>query len=162
MMPGDTLRRKRYYEHAIGISEENNNKATYLNNFATAYLKQDRDQEAEERLKTALGIQEKGLGPAPSGIAQTLNNLAVAHRKLGRAMEAEAYSKRALEMVEKAYGDAHPIVASTQIALANTYSQLMNRFAEAEQLYRGRSPSARMCSGSDHWKSRACSGTLPD
>ena len=32
------------YEHAISISEENNNKATYLNNFATAYLKQDRDQ----------------------------------------------------------------------------------------------------------------------
>ena len=45
-------------------------------------------------------------------------------------MEAETHSKRALDMVQKAYGDAHPIVASTQIALANTYSQLMNRFAD--------------------------------
>ena len=123
------------YEHAIGISEENNNKATYLNNLATAYLKQDRDQEAEERLKIALAIQEKSLGLDHPAIAQTLNNLAVAHRKLGRAMEAETNSKRALDMVQKAYGDAHPIVASTRIALANTYSQLMNRFAEAEQLY---------------------------
>ena len=123
------------YEHAIGISEENNNKATYLNNLATAYLKQDRDQEAEERLKIALAIQEKSLGRAHPAIAQTLNNLAVVHRKLGRPMEAEAHSKRALDMVQKAYGDAHPVVASTQIALANTYSQLMNRFADAEQLY---------------------------
>lgn len=138
------------YEHAISISEENNNKATYLNNLATTYLKQDRDQEAEERLKIALAIQEKGLGADHPATAQTLNNLAVADRKLGRAVEAETNSKRALDMVQKAYGDAHPIVASTRIALANTYSQLMNRFADAEQLYLSALTVRENVLGNDH------------
>ncbi|HJU31672.1 MAG TPA: CHAT domain-containing tetratricopeptide repeat protein [Hyphomicrobiaceae bacterium] len=138
------------YEHAINISAENNNKATYLNNLATAYLKQDRDQEAEQRLKAALDIQEKVLGDAHPALAQTLNNLAVAYRKLGRAAEAEAYSKRALAMVEKTYGDGHPIVASTQMALANTYSQLMNRHSDAEQLYQKALAIRESVFGHDH------------
>lgn len=138
------------YQHAISIGEENNTKATYLNNLATAYLKQDRDQEAEERLKAALDIQEKSLGHAHPAIAQTLNNLAVAHRKLGRALEAEKHSKRALDMIEKAYGDAHPLVASTRIALANTYSQMMNRFADAEQLYQSALTIRESVLGRDH------------
>jgi CHAT domain-containing protein/Tfp pilus assembly protein PilF len=123
------------YERAIALSRENRNKATYLNNLATVYLKQDRDDEAKSLLDGALDIQEKSIGKGHPSIAQTLNNLAVAHRKLGHLAEAEAYSQRALEIVEKAYGDAHPIVASTQIALGNTYSQL-KRFADAEVLYR--------------------------
>jgi CHAT domain-containing protein/Tfp pilus assembly protein PilF len=123
------------YERAIALSRENANKATYLNNLATAYLKQDRDNEAKELLDDALDMQEKSIGRDHPSIAQTLNNLAVAHRKLGRPAQAESYSRRALKIVEKVYGDAHPIVASTQITLANTYSQL-KRFADAEALYR--------------------------
>ena len=138
------------YQRAIGTSQESANKATYLNNLATAYLKQDRDREAEERLKTALDIQESSLGRDHPAIAQTLNNLAVAHRKLGRLTEAEAYSKRALAMVEKAYGDAHPIVASTQIALANTYRQMTDRLADAEPLYRRALATRENVLGRDH------------
>ena len=90
------------YQSAIAISQDNANKATYLNNLATTYLKQDRDAEAEQSLMAALGIQEKSRRLNHPAIAQTLNNLAVTHRKLGRAAEAESSSKSALDMVEKA------------------------------------------------------------
>jgi CHAT domain-containing protein/tetratricopeptide (TPR) repeat protein len=138
------------YQSAIAISQDNANKATYLNNLATTYLKQDRDAEAEQSLMAALGIQEKSRRLNHPAIAQTLNNLAVTHRKLGRAAEAESFSKRALDMVEKAYGNAHPTVASTQIALANTYAQLASRFADAEQLYQKALTTRRNVLGEDH------------
>lgn len=64
--------------------------------------------------------------------------------------EAETHSKRALGMVRKAYGDAHPIVASTRIALANTYSQLTKRFADAEQLYLSALAVRENVLGNDH------------
>src|SRR5262249_2990745 len=36
---------------------------------------------------------------------------------------------------QKVYGEGHPLVAATQVALANTYTQLTKQFADAEPLY---------------------------
>src|SRR5262249_2286425 len=109
-------------------------KATYLNNLATVFLKQNRDREAEANLLTAFDLQQKVLGSDNPDFAQTINNLGVAYRKLGRTTEAKSHSERALEIVQKVYGEGHPLVAATQVALANTYTQL-KQFSDAEPLY---------------------------
>jgi CHAT domain-containing protein/tetratricopeptide (TPR) repeat protein len=123
------------YQRAIDLSQESPTKATYLNNLATVFLKQDRDREAEAHLLAAFNLQQKVLGGDNPDLAQTLNNLGVAYRKLGRTAEAKSHSERALEIVQKVYGEGHPLVAATQVALANTYTQLTKQFADAEPLY---------------------------
>src|SRR5215471_406237 len=118
------------YQRAIDLSQESQAKATYLNNLATVYLKQNRDREAEAHLLTAFDLQQKATARDNPDLAQTINNLGVAYRKLGRAAEAKAHSERALEIVQKIYGEGHPLVAATQVALANTYTQLTKQFAD--------------------------------
>jgi CHAT domain-containing protein/Tfp pilus assembly protein PilF len=123
------------YQRAIELSQEPRTKAIYLNNLATVFLRQNRDREAEEHLKIALDLQQKLSSSDNPDLAQTINNLGVAYRKLGSTAEAKSHSERALEIVQKVYGEGHPLVAATQVALANTYTQLTKQFADAEPLY---------------------------
>ena len=109
--------------------------ATVINNLAVVAQDQGRLALAETRLREALAIQEKGLGPESIAVGNYLNNLADVHVRQGRYAEAERLLRRSLQITEKTLGPDH---ASTASSLGNLATLLtyQGRAEEAEGLQR--------------------------
>jgi CHAT domain-containing protein/tetratricopeptide (TPR) repeat protein len=109
--------------------------ATVINNLAVVAQDQGRLALAEARVREALAIQEKILGPESIVIGSYLNNLAEVHVHQGRYDEAEATHRRALEITEKVLGPDHADMANRlgNLAINLTYQ---GRADEAEGLQR--------------------------
>jgi tetratricopeptide (TPR) repeat protein len=105
------------------------------NDRAEPYKDADHVVEAEPRLKRALAMDEKTLGPEHPVVVADLNNLAVAYQRQGRLAEAESVLKRALAISEKTRGPGYPELSTTLDNLANVY-QDQGRLAEAESLFK--------------------------
>jgi tetratricopeptide (TPR) repeat protein len=105
------------------------------NDRAEPYKDADHVAEAEPRLKRALAMDEKTLGPEHPVVVADLNNLAVAYQRQGRLAEAESVLKRALAISEKTRGPGYPELSTTLDNLANVY-QDQGRLAEAESLFK--------------------------
>ena len=144
------------YEHAISISEENNNKATYLNNLATAYLKQDRDQEAEEHLNIALAIQEKSLGLDSPGhrpdAQQPGGGPSKARTAIGGGSAFQARARYGAEGIRRRPSNCclHPDRPGQYVQPADESLRRCRATVSAGHL-----PSGRMCSGTTTWKLQA-------
>jgi CHAT domain-containing protein len=109
--------------------------ATVINNLAVVAQDQGRLALAESRLRDAIAIQEKALGPESIAVGAYLNNLAEVHTRQGRYTEAETLTRRALQITERALGPDH---ADTANRLGNLASLLtyQGRAGEAEGLQR--------------------------
>jgi CHAT domain-containing protein/tetratricopeptide (TPR) repeat protein len=109
--------------------------ATVTNNLAVVAQDQGRLALAEARVREALAIQEKILGPESIVIGSYLNNLAEVHVHQGRYAEAEAIHRRALQITEKVLGPDHADVANRlgNLAISLAYQ---GRVDEAEGLQR--------------------------
>jgi CHAT domain-containing protein/tetratricopeptide (TPR) repeat protein len=109
--------------------------ATVINNLAVVAQDQGQLALAETRLREALAIQEKMLGPESLAVGNYLNNLADVHVRQGRYAEAEGLLKRSLKITEKTLGPDH---ASTASSLGNLATLLtyQGRAEEAEGLQR--------------------------
>jgi CHAT domain-containing protein/tetratricopeptide (TPR) repeat protein len=109
--------------------------ATVINNLAVVAQDQGRLTLAEARVREALAIQEKILGPDNVVIGSYLNNLAEVHVHQGRYVEAEAIHRRALQITEQVLGSDHADMANRlgNLAINLTYQ---GRADEAEGLQR--------------------------
>jgi CHAT domain-containing protein/tetratricopeptide (TPR) repeat protein len=109
--------------------------ATVINNLAVVAQDQGRLALAETRLREALSIQEKILGPESIAVGSYLSNLAEVHVRQGRYTEAETLLRRALQITERTLGPDH---ADTANRLGNLASLLtyQGRADEAEGLHR--------------------------
>ena len=105
-----------------------------LNNLAVLYLAQGRYAEAEPRLKHALAIAEKALGPndPPSCPDPDLVWRSSTGGR-GRYADAELPLKRALDIREQVLGPDHPDLAQTLNTLGALYWTTEGRYAEAEE-----------------------------
>jgi tetratricopeptide (TPR) repeat protein len=129
-----------FYQRALAIGEktlgpEDSDLASYLNNLASLYKTQGKDEEAEPLYQRALAIGEKTLGPEDSDLASYLNNLANLYVDQGKYEEAEPLLRRAIAIVEKALGPEHPSLATKLNSLAHFYWN-QGKYEEAEPLLR--------------------------
>ncbi len=74
---------------------------------------QGKYEEALARLRRALPIQEKRLGPDHPDVARVLHSIAFNTEMLGRLDESLAIYRRVLAMRERTFGPDHPTIAST-------------------------------------------------
>lgn len=106
-----------------------------LDNLATIYLAQHRQQDAEALFRKGLEIREQGLGTTHPAVAVSLNLLAVLSIHQNQSQEAVRLLKRAMVILRDGYGADHPNTAAAIHNLADLYRTL-KRFSEAESLYR--------------------------
>ncbi len=109
--------------------------ATVINNLAVVAQDQGRLALAETRLREALAIQEKVLGPESIAVGSYLGNLAEVHTRQGRYAEAETLMRRALQITERALGPDHADTA-TRLGNLATLLTYQGRADEAEGLQR--------------------------
>jgi tetratricopeptide (TPR) repeat protein len=113
--------------------EQEEDRATVLNNLAQLLKATNRLAEAEPLMRRALAIDERSYGPDHPKVARDLNNLAQLLQATNRLAEAEPLMRRALAIDERSYGPDHPKVARDLNNLAQLL-QATNRLAEAEPL----------------------------
>jgi CHAT domain-containing protein/tetratricopeptide (TPR) repeat protein len=109
--------------------------ATVINNLAVVAQDQGRLALAETRLREALAIQEKMLGPDSIAISSFLANLAEVHIRQGRYAEAETLLRRALQIAERTLGPDHIDTARWLSNLASLLNY-RGRGTESEGLLR--------------------------
>jgi CHAT domain-containing protein/tetratricopeptide (TPR) repeat protein len=123
-----SLRRSSQPEHRMLV-------ATVINNLAVVAQDQGKLTIAETRLREAIAIQERMLGPESIAVASYLGNLAEVHTRQGRYAEAEGLMRRALQITEKALGPDHidMSIRLGNLAILLTYR---GRTDESEGLHR--------------------------
>lgn len=125
--------------HALAIREQHFGSdqpdiATSLNNLASLYWLQGRDEQAEPLYQRALSIREHHLGPDHPDTAASLNNLANLYWKQSKYEQAESFYQRALSIYEQRLGPDHPDSAMSLGNLANLYVN-QSKYEQAEPLY---------------------------
>ena len=95
----DLTEAERYFQRAVvvketGLSRDDPDVATSLNNLAQVYLAQHRDADAVPVLERSLQIQEKALDPDHPGLRRTLTLLSEAYKEVGRPNDAFAMEVR--------------------------------------------------------------------
>jgi len=85
----------------------------------TILLRQGEHGEALQRLKQALDIRQKTLGPEHPEVASTLNALGIVSKEAGQYEEALAYYQKAIQISEITLGSEHPLVADAFTNLGN-------------------------------------------
>jgi tetratricopeptide (TPR) repeat protein len=126
---------ERAFREAERFVEQEEDRATVLNNLALVLRATNRLAEAEPLYRQALAIDEHSYGPDHPDVAIDLNNLAGLLQATNRLAEAEPLMRRALAIDEHRFGPDHPDVARD----LNNLAQLLkatNRLAEAEPLMR--------------------------
>lgn len=89
------------------VEEDPSRFARCLFNHGRALDRLNRWEEAEQKYKSALTIQENSGFPFPEDLAWTLNNLAVLYTAKGQFEEAEPLYQRSLEIRQKVLGNQH-------------------------------------------------------
>ncbi len=131
-----------YYNKCLNIADNDDDKATTLNNLALLYHNTQRLKESEQYYIEALEIYRRLAKENPEAyepdVANTLNNLAALYSHTQRFKESEQYFSEALE-IQRRVAKENP--AAYEPAVANTLNNLAwlyndtQRFKEGEQCY---------------------------
>ncbi len=116
-------------KQATEAGDAEDNVAATLNNLAAVYHTQGKYQWAEERYKTALGIQERLCGKNSAPVATTVFNLAVLCSAKRRFEEAEQLYKRAMNIRETLFGENSPEL----VAVLRQYAELLKRLNRLDE-----------------------------
>ncbi|MCW5982895.1 MAG: tetratricopeptide repeat protein [Bryobacteraceae bacterium] len=114
---------------------------------------------AEKRLREALALYEKELGPSHPTTAVALNDLGLTLENREDFQGAEPLYRRALAIQQKAFGSVHPEVGTTLNNLAGVVGA-SGRLAEAEPLYRRALSVLEQTVGPRHRRVAACAANL--
>ncbi len=117
----------------ISTSGNSPQRANFLSNWGLALYRLEQMEESGTRLKQALDIWRRVLGPDHPQVGRGENNFAAILEKQGRDVEAEPHYRESLRIKRQAMGSRHPSVAST----CNNLALLVQRrgdFTESEAL----------------------------
>jgi len=96
---------------------------------------QERYDEADGMLQSALAIQERVYGPVHPRVASALNERAAVAMRRGKLDDAEATYRRMIDIYREVHGDEHHLVALGMANLASVYLE-RKQFVRAEPILR--------------------------
>jgi serine/threonine protein kinase/tetratricopeptide (TPR) repeat protein len=109
--------------------------ADSLDQLASLYWNQARNQEAESLLLRCLGIRERHFGKESVQVADSLNDLGNNYSDIGRFAEAENFYRQSLALRRKLLRPGDPLIGSSLQNLAIVLTAV-GQYPEAEQSFK--------------------------